>query len=113
METIRIKLDYCYGPIWPNYYNAKTDREVTGIDAVDNDEKLKEIAKKISDMYGTYYRFDVGDAPVVFNTRQERKDKDKMLSLLAKLNGRLNELNDGSFVVEDEETPRVKKLKPL
>lgn len=33
-----------------------------------------------------------------------------MLSLLNKLNERLNEINDGSFVVEDLETKRVKNL---
>ena len=36
-----------------------------------------------------------------------------MLSLLAELNKRLEEINDGSFIVVDEETPRVKKLEPL
>ncbi len=33
-----------------------------------------------------------------------------MLSLLKELNKRLNELNDGSFDIEDLETPRVLNL---
>ncbi len=113
MNTIRIKLDFLCGPIWKDYFNEVTKTESTGVDIVDNDEKLKELGKEISNMFNSYYMFNVDDKPVVFNEVQERRDRDKMLSLLDKLNKRLEEINDGSFVVEDEETPRVKKLKPL
>lgn len=106
MQEIRIKLDFLTGPIWPEYYIEKTETESSGVDVVDKDEKLN-IAKKISDMYN------VGDKPCVFNCEAERRDRDKMLSLLAKLNERLSEINDGSFIVVDEETPRVRTLKPL
>ena len=33
-----------------------------------------------------------------------------MLELLGKLNARITELNDGSFVVDDQETPRADSL---
>lgn len=33
-----------------------------------------------------------------------------MLELLGKLNARIAELNDGSFVVDDQETPRGEAL---
>jgi hypothetical protein len=33
-----------------------------------------------------------------------------MLGLLDKLNARIAELNDGSFVVDDQEAPRVEAL---
>lgn len=33
-----------------------------------------------------------------------------MLELLGRLNARIAELNDGSFVVDDRETPRVEAL---
>ncbi len=112
MKTIRIKLDYMDGPIWQEYYDEKTNTDSTGVDAVDNDGKLKEIAQKISDMFNSYYIISKREG-VSFNFEQERRDKEKMLSLLAELNKRLEEINDGSFTVEDEETPRVKKLKPL
>ena len=41
---------------------------------------------------------------------QEKKDKFKILSLLKQLIDRLNELNDGSFIVEDCETKRLMGL---
>ena len=112
MKTVRILLDYLDGPIWPEYYNEKTDTESTGVDIVDKDDKLKDIAQKISDMFDSYYIIDEKEG-VSFNYEQERKDRDKMLSLLAELNKRLEEINDGSFIVVDEEPPRVKKLEPL
>ena len=44
-------------------------------------------------------------------TRNKRKkDKYKMLDLLGKLMKRLDEVNDGSFEVDDRETERVKNL---
>ena len=45
-----------------------------------------------------------------FDKNQERADKEKMLSLLNRLNNRLNEINDGSFIVDDRETERVRTL---
>ena len=37
----------------------------------------------------------------------EKADKPRMLELLRQLNVRIAELNDGSFAVDDQETPRV------
>lgn len=43
-------------------------------------------------------------------TGREKADKPRMLELLGKLNARIAELNDSSFVVDDQETPRVEAL---
>ena len=56
------------------------------------------------------YEFDSHDQACWFNEEQEKKDKEKMISLLKQLINRLNELNDGSFIVEDYETERLEKL---
>lgn len=40
----------------------------------------------------------------------EKADKPRMLELLRQLNVRIAELNDGSFAVDDQETPRVGAL---
>ena len=42
--------------------------------------------------------------------QQEEFDKEIMLDLITQLIARLNEINDGSFVIEDLETERLKKL---
>ncbi len=107
-QTIKIQLDYLQGPIWIS--DVETGQPLTGISIIDNDKKLQEINFEISNLYSGYYEFDSHDQPCWFNKEKEKEDKFKMLSLLNKLNERLNEINDGSFVVEDLETERVKNL---
>ena len=107
MDIVKIKLDYMSGPIWQDYFDEKTNTPSSGIEIVDNDEKLQVIGKEISDLYDSYYSFKEPDQPCVFDYEKEKLDKNKMLELLSQLNKRLAEINDGSFVVEDEETLRI------
>ena len=110
MKTIKILLDFLAGPIWKPYYNSKTNKDSTGVDVVDNDEEIAKLNDEIQDLYSSYYYFDYNGQACYFDEKQERTDKDKMLSLLNKLNNRLNEINDGSFIVDDRETERVRAL---
>lgn len=83
---------------------------VTGIDVVDDDEYIQNLNDVISDLYSSYYKINYNDEPVYFDKEQEKKDKYKMLDLLGKLIKRLDEVNDGSFEIDDRETERVKNL---
>lgn len=107
-EIVRIQLDFLQGPIWIS--DVETGQPMTGIDIIDNDEKLRKINYEISTLYSSYYEFDSHEQACWFNKEQEKKDKSKMLSLLKQLIDRLSELNDGSFIVEDYETERLEKL---
>ena len=51
--------------------------------------------------YLKYYDFDSNGEGCTFNKKKEVADKNIMLDLLGKLISRLNELNDGSFEIED------------
>ena len=108
MNTIRIQLDFLQGPIWTS--DPETGRPETGIEVVDNDEQLRAINYDIQDLFDSYYEFDSHGQACWFNEEQERADKEKMLAMLATLVKRLDEINDGSFVIEDLETPRVQAL---
>lgn len=108
MKTIRIMLDYLQGPIWIS--DPETGRPQTGVEVVDNDEAVRLLNYEVQDMFDSYYEFDSHGEACWFNEEQERADKEKMLDLLGKLNARLAEINDGSFEVEDFETPRLIKL---
>ncbi|WP_099951182.1 RNA helicase [Ezakiella peruensis] len=110
MKKIEIILDLGDGPVVTKYYDEKSDRLLTGIDVVDNDEYIQKINNEIQDLYSSYYKINYNDEPVYFDKEQERKDKYKMLDLLGKLIKRLNEVNDGSFEIDDRETERVKNL---
>lgn len=110
MKKLKIMLDFISGPIWKDIYDIKMNKLITGIDVVDNDEYIQKLNDEISDLYSSYYKFDYNDKPVYFDKEQEKKDKEKMLDLLGKIRKRLDELNDGSFEIDDRETERVKNL---
>jgi hypothetical protein len=108
MQTVKLMLDFLQGPIWIS--DVETGKPMTGIEIVDNDEQLRLINYEIQDLFDSYYEFDSHDQACWFDEERERADKPRMLELLAKLNARLAEINDGSFVVDDRETPRVEAL---
>ena len=47
--------------------------------------------------------------PVYFDEKQEKLNKKKLDLLKILING-LNEINDGSFVIDDRETERIRNL---
>lgn len=108
MKTIKLQLDYLQGPIWMS--NVDTGKPLTGIDIVDNDEEIRKLNKKIADLFNDYYEFDLNGQPCQFNEEKERKEKYIMLSLLQQLTDRLNSINDGSYIVEDNLTNYYKNL---
>ena len=110
MQSIKIMLDFLGGPIRTSHYDEKSDRFITGIDTIDKDKYLQNLNDEISGLYSSYYHFDYKGKACFFDKEQEKKDKYKMLDLLAKLIKRLDELNDGSFEIDDRETDRIKNL---
>ncbi len=110
MKVVSIQLDFGEGPIWTKYYDKESNRLLTGIKAIDENEDLWVLNEKIQDLYSSYYKTNYKNQPVFFDKEQEKKDKYKMLDLLNKLNDRLQEINDGSFEIDDRETERVRNL---
>ena len=71
---------------------------------------MQEISKQIENLYSSYYEFDSHEQACWFNQEKEKSDKDHMLQLISKLYTRLNEINDGSYLVVDLETERLINL---
>lgn len=107
-DDIRIQLDYLQGPIWIS--DVETGEPLTGNDIVDTDPAIRKLNKTISDLYTSYYEIDSHEQACWFNKEKEKEDKPLMLHLLKQLNDRLNVINDGSFTIDDRETPRVSAL---
>lgn len=106
MYKVKISNEYMIGPIIvygedgiPVFYKL-----------IENDDKIQIISDRISDLYDSFYEFDSHNQACWFNYEKEKKNKKKMLSLLKKLIDRLNEINDGSFEIEDLETEKIKNL---
>lgn len=107
-EKIRLMFDFLQGAIWTS--DIETGEPITGIDTVDKDEIVIKINYEMANMYSSYYEFDSHGVACWFNKEQQIKDKPKMLELLSNLKARLNEINDGTFEIEDLITPEYKNL---
>lgn len=107
-QVIKIQLDYLQGPIWIS--DTETGEPMTGIELIDDDDVLKALNYQACQMYSSYYEFNSHDAPCWFNLEKEKAEKDVLLNLISQIVARLNEINDGSFVVEDLETVRLLAL---
>ena len=106
MIVIKIMNEFLHSPIWTYEDDFITD----DYPIISDDTQLQELSKQIEELFSSYYEFDSHDQPCWFNHEKEKADKELMLELISKLVARLNEINDGSFIIEDTETPRLMEL---
>ena len=107
-QVIKIRLDYLQGPIWMS--DIDTGEPLTGIEVIDNDLEIREPNRRAGQMFSSYYEFDSHGVPCWFNYEKEKAEKDILLDLISQIKKRLEEINDGSFVIEDVETDRLRNL---
>ena len=106
MVVIKIMNEFLHSPIWTYEDGFITD----DLPMIAEDMILQKIVGQIEELYSSYYEFDSHDLPCWFNEEKEKADKELMLDLIKKLLARLDELNDGSYVIEDHETERIQDL---
>jgi len=111
MKIIRIELDFLFGPIVKDEFDVTKNETVTGVSAIDSDEELQILNAEISNLYSSFYDFNVKNQPCLFNKTKFNDNKQKLLILLEQLTERLNTINDGSFTIEDFATPSLLKDK--
>ncbi len=107
-DKIKLMFDYLQGPIWTS--DIETGEPLTGIDIIDNDKVLPDLNLRCSKLYSDCYEFDVNNQPCIFNKETAKKNKKVILELLAKIKDRLDEINDGTFYVEDLATKEIEEL---
>lgn len=107
MITIKIANDYKHGPIWiygedglPAHY----------FPIVHNDARLNELNEKAKELYDSFYSFNTPSSACVFSYEKEKACRDDMLAIIEDILARLEEISDGSFVVEDYETEALRAL---
>ncbi|MGF3067354.1 RNA helicase [Facklamia sp. P13064] len=108
METVRIMLHIWAGPIWGCTFDEDKGEYDYDIELIVKDDELMRLHQIIQDLYSSNYV--LTENGVITNTDQEKADKERMLDLLVKLIARLNEINEGSFIIDDRETERVRSL---
>ena len=107
MYTVKLINEFLHGPVW--VYDSD-GIAVWKYPLVSNDHILTELNQKANEMFSSYYEFNSHGEPCWFNHEKEKQESTKMLDIISKINHRLNEINDGSFVVKDYETLRLNSL---
>ena len=109
MKTIKMELDFLIGPIVKDVYGVSKKKLLTGIDVIDNDVELSELNEKASMLYSSFYVFDKENA-CNFDNMIAKEHIKELKDLIAKIKERMNELNDGSFEINDLVTDQLDKL---
>ena len=107
-EKVKLMFDYLQGPIWIS--DVKTGESLTGVDIIDDDKVPPELNLRCFELYSECYQFDTDNQPCIFNKEIAKKNKKEILELLIKIKARLEEINDGSFYVEDLATQEIEEF---
>lgn len=109
MFTVRIMSEFLHGPVW-----VLDDEGISAAEGslplVEGDAVVQELNQEAGSLFDSYYEFDSHGEACWFNEDRQREDSSRMLALVSGLNARLAEINDGSFTVEDLETPFLSSL---
>lgn len=83
----------------------------TGVKFVDDDLVLQKIDKEVNELWCSLYSKD-DNAPdaLHFDYEKEKELAPQLLEMINKLIDRLNEINDGSYEIEDMITEHLKAL---
>ena len=112
-ETVLILLDYYFGPIQCDWTDEE-GRQVTKISVIDSDEETQRLNKEANALWLTLFTpaeyTEDNPSGFVFDREREKQIAPELLAIVKKLIARLDEINDGSYVIEDRETPKLKSL---
>lgn len=109
MFTVRIMNEFLHGPLWVLDEEGISVAEGS-LPLVEGDATVRELNKEAGSLFDSYYEFDSHGEACWFNEDRQKEDACRMLALVAELDARLAEINDGSFSVEDLETPFLSSL---
>lgn len=109
-EIIYIGLEFLFGPI-QKFEEDENGNPITGIGVVDGDSLVQNLDALINELWCSLYSENENSpSGVDFDSIKEKEIAPQLLSLLNQLIDRLNEINDGSFEIEDMITERLKTL---
>ena len=107
---IQIGLEFIFGPILRDYED-ENGNESSGSSIVDNDWVVNSLDKETNDLWCSLYSKDeTSPDGLHFDFEKEKMLAPRLLDLISKLLERLNEINDGSFEVEDTISQHLKSL---
>jgi len=98
MITIKLMNEFLHGPVWVYDEEGFIIRK---FDLIDNDSEIQKLNEKAKNIYDSCYSFDEGDEACVFDDKKYKENYPLMKSIGEKIVARLEEINDGSFQVEN------------
>jgi len=107
MFIVKIMNEYCHGPIW---VYGEDGLPTSSFPLVYEDARLQELNENARKLYDSFYAFNTPNAACEFSYDKEKACRDEMLALIKRITARLEEISDGSFVVEDYETKYLTAL---
>ena len=109
-EIVYLGLELVFGPIQKFKENEKREL-ITGIENIDKDEILQNLDKEINDLWCSLWSKDSNSpSGIHFDEVKEKELASQLLEMINKLIDRLNEINDGSYEIEDMITDHLKSL---
>lgn len=107
MYKIRLMNEFLHSPIWVLNSDGIS---VWKYPLIEQDTVLSELNQTARQLFDSHYEFDSHNEPCWFNREKERAKKNIMLELISQIKERLDELNNGSYIIEDLKTERLKNL---
>ena len=108
--TIQIGLEFIFGPLLRDDED-ENGNESSGSTIVDNDPIINSLDKEANELWCSLYSKDEASPDgLSFDSEKEKELAPKLLDLISKIIKRLNEINDGSFEIEDMASERLKSL---
>lgn len=109
-QLIQIGLEFVFGPLLKDEVD-ENGNDSTGVKLVDDDVQLQNLDKEISDIWCSLWSNDPEDpSGMHFDEIKEKELAPQLLEMINKLIDRLNEINDGSYEIEDMITDHLKSL---
>ena len=75
---------------------------ISSYNLIDDGPVIKKLNEDTEELYSICFEFDSHGEGCYFNKNLQKETKDKMLHLVKQIIKRLNEINDGSFVIEED-----------
>ena len=101
-------MDYLQGPIWKS--NSRTGKPLTGINIIDNDVELPSLNFECCQLYSSCYHIDSQGHENRIDREKLRNNKNQILYLLDAVKKRLESINDGSYVVKDLASEKIRNI---
>lgn len=108
VKTVKLLLGYLQGPIWKS--DSRTGKPMTGIAIVDGDIELPQLNFECCQLYSSCYYIDGYGHANEIDKEKLRDNKAHILYLINKIKKRLEVINDGSYIVKDLESEKIKNI---